>query len=135
MRNIAGKKFLSHSDPIFKNLNILKFHDLLQYNQSTFMYKLLNDKQPDSFDNFFKRAPNFESDTNRRAFCYSVDKLKNDSVGRFPTATLPRTWNSIDMGRKMISTLKSFKKSVSFDIIDSYVEIIKCHNGFCPDCN
>ena len=74
VRNIAGKHFLSHSDPIYKNLGILKFQDLLQYNQSTFMHKLINGKQPSSFDDFFKKGPNFESGTRK---WHSVTWLTN----------------------------------------------------------
>ena len=70
-----------HSDPIYKNLGILKFQDLLQYNQSNFMHKLINGKQPSSFDDFFKKGPNFESGTRKMAFCYLVDKLKNKGAG------------------------------------------------------
>ena len=34
VRNVAGKQYRSHTDPIFSKLGILKFDDLLQYNSS-----------------------------------------------------------------------------------------------------
>ena len=134
MRNVAGKHFKSHCDPLFKKLSIIKFCDLLPYNQNIFMYKLLNGKQPDSFEHFFNKAPIFESDTNRRAFCYQEDKLKNEGIGRFPTAALPRSWNSNDMETKIISSLKTFKKSTYFLYLDKYNGNIQCWNLSCPDC-
>ena len=134
MRNVAGRDLKSHCDPLFKKLKIIKFYDLLLYNQNIFMHKLLNGKQPDSFENFFKKAPNFESDTNRRAFCYQVDKLKNDGVGRFPTAALPRSWISVDMGTKLISSLSTFKKSIYSSYVDKYSTNPQCQYVSCPDC-
>ena len=133
IRNVAGKDIRSHTDPLFKKLNILKFYDLVKYNQCTFMHKLLNGKQPDSFDNFFIKAPNFESDTNRRCFCYVVDLLKNKTVGRFPTATLPRTWNSIDQSLKLVDSHSVFKKDIYYSLIDQYPTSVNCRNKSCPD--
>ena len=40
IRNIAGKDLRSHTDPLFKKLNILKFQDLIHYNKLIFMHKL-----------------------------------------------------------------------------------------------
>ena len=107
VRNIAGCNLRSHTDPLFQKYNILKFDDLVFYNQCAFMHKLLINKQPKSFCDFFKKTPNFELPTvedtvgdtilniARRSYVYMVDKLKNVSVGRLPTATLPRAWNSL----------------------------------------
>ena len=86
VRNVAGKDFNSHTDPLFKKLDILKLEDLILYNSLTFMHKLFLGKQPDSFIDFFKKTNNFDSDTNRNKYCFVVDKLKNDNVGRLPTA-------------------------------------------------
>ena len=98
------------------------------------MHNLLNCKQPDSFDNFFRKTPNFNSDTNRRGFCYAVDKLKNKTVERFPTATLPRTWNLIDQSKKLIDSHSVFKKDVYASLKDEYPISVNCHNKSCPDC-
>ena len=97
---MAGKDYRTHTDPLFKKFNILKFEDLVNYNQCTFMHKLTCGKQPSSFDNFFQKSPNFDS--NRRIYSYTVDKLKNLLVGRFPTATLPRSWNGLSQETKII---------------------------------
>ena len=86
VRNVAGKDFNSHTGPLFKKLDILKLEDPILYNSLTFMHKLFLGKQPDSFIDFFKKTNNFDSDTNRNKYCFVVDKLKNDNVGRLPTA-------------------------------------------------
>ena len=108
IRNIAGRDLRSHTDPLYRQPNILKFDDLLQYNVLSFMHKYFLGKQPNSFENFFIKAPNFDKDTNKRKFCYVLDKLKNEGCGRFPSAVFPRAWNSIGTDTKAIKSHKSF---------------------------
>ena len=64
-----------------------------------------------------------------------VDKLKNVSVGRLPTATLPRAWNSLSEEFKRTDSHTSFKKSVYNYLIDKYPTSIKCYDFSCPDCH
>ena len=138
VRNIVGCDLRSHTDPLFQKYNILKFDDLVYYNQCTFMHKLLLKKQPKSFCDFFKKTPNFDRplpDIVRRRFIYEVDKLKNESVGRLPTATLPRAWNSLSEDLKLIVSHSSFKKSLYNSLIDKYPTSIKCFDFSCPDCH
>ena len=134
MRSIAGKDIRSHTDPLYKKLNILKFNDLIQYNNITFMHKLFLGKQPGSFADFFRKTPRFETDTNRWKFCYSVDKLKNAFVGRLPSAVLPRFWNEIDPETKSIKSHASFKKVIYDSFTNLYVPTVKCRERLCPDC-
>ena len=112
VRNVAGKDYRSHTDPLFKKLNILKLDDLILYNKLTFMHKLFLGKQPDSFADFFKKTHNFDSDINRNKFCFVVDKLKNYNVGRLPSAVLPRAWNALETEIKCTKSHKSFKKLI-----------------------
>lgn len=133
VRNIAGKDFRSHTDPLFKKLEILKLDDLIQYNLLAFMHKLFLGKQPESFIDFLKKPDNFES-SYRRKYCFEVDKLKNDNVGRFPTAVLPRAWNALDSVTKCIKSHKSFKKFIYGSFTETYSNNIKCREKSCPDC-
>ena len=138
VRNIVGCDLRSHTDPLFSKYNILKFDDLVLYNQCTFMHKLLLKKQPKSFCDFFQKTPNFDlpsTDLIRRRYIYMVDKLKNESVGRLPTATLPRAWNSLTENFKLTDSHSSFKKSVYNSLIDKYPISVKCNNFGCPDCH
>ena len=134
VRSVAGRDIRSHTDPLYKKLGILKFNDLIYYNQVTFMHKLYLDKQPSSFTDFLKKPGNFNNNENRRKFCYSTDKLKNYTVGRFPTAVLPRLWNSVDTETKSIKSHKSFKKSIYESILNKYTATVKCKSRTCPDC-
>jgi len=52
--------WLSHTDPLFGKLNILKFKDIFDVNSKIFMHKYFNSQLPESFNNMFTpfAAPN-----------------------------------------------------------------------------
>ena len=54
IRNVANKNRLSHTDPIFSSLNVLKFADLFKYNSLVFMHNFAFGRLPNSFDDMFK---------------------------------------------------------------------------------
>ena len=47
-------KYNSHTEPLFKQWNILKLEDLHEYQSSLFMYDFANNTLPHSFDNTLK---------------------------------------------------------------------------------
>ena len=126
---MAGKGYRSHTDPIFSTLGILKFNDLFQYNCSTFMHKLLNNKLPTSFENKFTplTQPN-------RTNSYKLEKLKCKSLSHFPTYLLPLKWNSNCLSLKTTENGTSFKNNLKELILASYPPAVKCNSRSCPDC-
>ena len=51
-RIITFSQFDAHSTPLFKNLRILKFSDLVNFHTSIFMHKFYNNKLPPFFSDF-----------------------------------------------------------------------------------
>ena len=49
MRIITGSKYNSHTDPLFKKINLQKLSDIHIANKLKFFYKLNNDKLPPFF--------------------------------------------------------------------------------------
>ena len=45
------------TNPLFRNLKIIKFKDILAYNNCIFVYNKLNENLPRSFNKFFTTAP------------------------------------------------------------------------------
>ena len=45
------------SNSLFRNLKIMKFKDILAYNNCIFVHDQLNENLPESFSNFFMTAP------------------------------------------------------------------------------
>ena len=52
IRNISGQKYNAHTEPLFKNLGLLKIEDLLDLNTLKFYYKLRNNNVPEYFKDF-----------------------------------------------------------------------------------
>ena len=53
MRNVSLENYTAHSEPLFKNLNILKFSDKLAHSRAVFMHKHCHNKLPTSFTGIF----------------------------------------------------------------------------------
>jgi hypothetical protein len=53
---ITFSKFDEHTSPLFKELKILKFPDLVTFHISIFMYKFHNNILPSIFESFFTRV-------------------------------------------------------------------------------
>ncbi len=53
IRLINRSAYNSHTDPLFKNSQILKLNDLYTYETTMFMYKYMTNKLPPSFANIF----------------------------------------------------------------------------------
>ena len=55
IRLISNAKYNSHTEPLFKKAEILRFEDLYKASQSEFMHAFLLDKLPASFDGIWFR--------------------------------------------------------------------------------
>ena len=55
---INNTKYRHHTDPLFKRNNIVKVSDLYQLQVFSFMYDLVNNKLPGSFDDFIPITTN-----------------------------------------------------------------------------
>ena len=66
IRKISNSKYNSHTEPIFKKLDLLKMTDLLKINQLKFIYNHINGKLPDYFQNILFFSQNEERRYNTR---------------------------------------------------------------------
>ena len=55
IRVVNKEPFDAHTDPIFRELKILKFDKIYFYHLGKFMYLYQKDLQPKSFNNLFSR--------------------------------------------------------------------------------
>ena len=56
VRNIADAKYNSHTDPLFKKLEILKISDLYITNGGTLMFNVAKGSQPNTITSIFKQS-------------------------------------------------------------------------------
>ena len=130
IRNVAGKNYRSHTDPIFSSLGLLKFDDLITYNSNTFMHKNIMGKLPVSFDDNFlcplappNRTKGFRENNTRIKF-----------LEQFQSYFLPKIWNNNSLFLKLIQSHKSFKKECFESLIKSYASHVRCDDYMCQDC-
>ena len=87
---ITSSKYNAHTDPLFKQLNILKVSDLYKLSQLKFFYKLSNGKLPKYFDSFQLLRNNelhnyytrMNTNYHRRRLTYHLEKtfLRNSLI-------------------------------------------------------
>ena len=129
IRNISKEGYISHSDPMFAKLRLLKFKDILRLESLIFMYKYTKNLHPNSLIGMFK----FLSNANRTN-SFEVSKINSKFLESFPSTFLPKKWNSLPLDLKRTPKLISFKNHIKNKIISEY-EIFKCKKRNCYSCN
>ena len=66
IRAITNSKYNAHTDPLFKNLRILKIHDMYNINLYKFYYRLKHNDLPAYFYNMFSEVPEHEHNLRHR---------------------------------------------------------------------
>ena len=89
VRNVANRQVRSHTDPLFKSLNILKFTDIFETNSVLFMHKFAYGRIPPSINNLFNPLG-----INSRTGNYKLPIYKQSFFDKFPTAFFPKNWNT-----------------------------------------
>ena len=56
VRILTGSKYNSHTEPLFKQINLLKVNDICKLNEIKFYYKLVHKQQPQYFNSFTHEA-------------------------------------------------------------------------------
>ena len=96
VRIITNSAWKSHTEPLYKSLDILTLNDLYVYRLYMFMYKFKNNGLPKIFDNFFTcnnifhqyptrtqnafRLPVFKSEIRRKTLRFTAAKLYNQTI-------------------------------------------------------
>ena len=120
IRIITFSDFFAHSSPLFKQHNLLKFHDIVTLFTAQFMHHYLG-KLPSNFNNFFMNV----SDRHQ----YNTRLASRNSLALPPARTNygifnirfsgPKIWNSIDNSIRDLNTC-SFKRKLKEHLIDLY---------------
>ena len=129
IRNVANKPKLSHTDPIFSTLNILKLPDIFKYVSLVFMHSFAFGHLPHSFDKMFKPLG-----VQNRTGNYQLINYKSIFFDKFPTVFLPKLWNDNSASIKHCVTTASLKTLLTDIFISKYNTSEKCSYIGCPDC-
>ena len=127
-RIVALKHRLSHTDPTFAKLGILKFDDLYVLNAGIFMHKSFNMKLPISFRGMFKAFP--EPNRTRN---FVLEETKYKCLDFFPKVSLQKIWNNLSIEMKTTSTVSRFKSMFKREAFEAY-KSFRCQDVNCYSC-
>ena len=124
IRIMSFKPKTEPSNPLFRNLKITKFKDILAYNKFIFVHDQLNENLPENFCNFFMTASAQHNYNTRCSHNNSIIKSTTNSVTYGLNSVKHRAtsdWNAII---KHINTIgidrQDLMKSLKERIFDSY---------------
>ena len=144
LRHVSKKLFNSHSEPLFKKLNIIKLYDLIRIQRAKFMFQLSMDNLPVICSTICTPLHNFNRTRN-----YFLHKVSNKSLQNSTSHNLITNWNKMvsladknlaclkqnPPGKQQINHLKLFETSLRQQTLAKYMSSIKCKNSYCQDCN
>ena len=132
IRNVALRNFRAHTEPILKNLGILKFTDKLSYCRSVFMHQYRHNKLPPSFTGIFSETTmsnRFQSRHND--YNYLDEPGIKKSLEKFPPKKqIIFTWNSLDIDLKATADITEKLLSQSSFETDCFSNAFSCSNTF-----
>ena len=121
MRIITFSQFDTHSGPLFKSLQVIKFYDLVTLYVAIFMYKFHNQLLPTTFHSFFTKVIDIHKYNTRFAAkqSYYLPYVRTN-YGKFNIRFIgPSIWNSLDSDIKL-SSLSMFKKRLKEQYLEGY---------------
>ena len=117
IRIIDNKKYNEHTDPIFKNLKILKLEDVKKYNLLKLAYEIYYHEAPRSVYDMF---PLYENDRTRSQMMFKIPFYRTDKLQSMPAYMIPKIWNELDVEITKIEKKELFLKRIKEDMLASY---------------
>ena len=135
IRNVALKHFRAHTEPIFKDLGILKFTDKLSYCRSVFMHQYRHGKLPPSFSGLFTEATmSNEMQSRHNDYNYLNKPAVKGRLEQFPLKQIIFNWNRLDLDLKSTGDIENFQRMLNSKILASYKVETECPDS-CYSCN
>ena len=128
IRNISLKSFRSHTEPLFKELKILKVSERLSYCRSIFMHKYRNKKLPISFSHIFTDASDAGGTNFNRHSDYNYDTVPATKkyLEKFPLKQIIFNWNSLNLELKATADPLEFETMLKSYYFSKYKSELDC---------
>ena len=109
LRIICNVPYRAHTNELFFNNNILKVHDLYNYQLGQFMYQLENNSLPVTFKTMFVKNKTIHSYRTRNSEAYHLPLMRTRLAKLNISFSGPNFWNSLDVTIKDSPSLSYFK--------------------------
>ena len=120
MRLITNSRYLSPTNPLFSQLEMLKINDIHTIQTPIFMHKYTFNQLPSVFDNFFVPNSNIHSYPTRNSSGYHLENPRIILAQKSLKHHGPDVWNSLPNSLKQCTKLNSFKRQVKHSILNQY---------------
>ena len=134
VRIITNSRYNSHTDPLFKRLNILKANHLCALHELNFCYKMQHNLLPFYFVNsFFTRHNDTHRYNTRNARNFQLPQVKHEFAKYCIRYRLPMLYNntpSIIIDKINTHSQQSFKRYVKMYYLNNYDSVCNIRNCF-----
>jgi hypothetical protein len=140
IRILTNSNYNAHTEPLFKQLEILTLPDLISFFQYQFMHRYITNRVPVAFANTWTFNSNRQIGLNninlRNQNLFQVPVANIKSLERIPYFLFPRIWNGFDNEAiKSIQTCNLFDENLKQMFIDDLNNFPTCNRIFCPACS
>ena len=134
IRNVALKGFRSHTEPIFKKLELLTVPDKITLSRSMFMHQYRHEKLPSSFSGLFSDVVNTdELQTRHNDYNYLNKPALKKYLEKFPLKQILTNWNSLSIDLKSTGDEEEFKSLLKENLLSKYSTETDCPKN-CYSC-
>ena len=118
VRLVCGARRLDHTNPLFKQLGILKFVDLVKFKTSIIMFKAYHNVLPDSLQKMFNlRVQIYDT---RQKCTFTVHRAHTNVTSMCISIYGVKLWNSLHTDLTNSRSLQVFKNMYKLHIISLY---------------
>lgn len=122
IRKINNLAYKLSTKPFFKNLKILKLHQIYKYSVGIFIYKVRNHLCPSMFDNFFQTNDLIHSHFTRQRTNLHSNTCNTNFIKHNIKNTGVRIWNSFPSYIKTVNKIDNFKRKLKAYIITEVLD-------------
>ena len=119
----------AHTEPLFKQLKILKLHDLINFNSLKLVHKFNTLNLPAALKTFFQKSETETKTRRSKDLWEPMAKKFSDQCNIFFQA--PKLWNKLPNERRNLK-FSIFKSTIKKSFIESYVS--DCNEPNCISC-
>ena len=123
----ANNNPISHADPLFANLAILKMDDLFTQRIRMFGYKLSKNMLPSGVSSLFQRVSHGHQTRGARSNLFVAR-----SDGKSIRGIVPKQWNSLPSSLRGSPSVASFRDASKRGLLAPYSDV--CRVAGCPSC-
>ena len=117
IRIITNSSYTAHTDPLFKQLNILTFKNIITQANLHLMHSIHYKYAPVSFNNFWQTNTSRNTQHNlRNTHDYTIPRANYSFFTRFPAHSFPTLWNSAGPSKYHENKI-TFQKSLKDELI------------------